>query len=70
MDWAYPMLPFYLFIFGMGDSEVGVRETLTAYFIPGRVGHGAWTTWDLRRVFVVVVVVVVEMAFGLFVENI
>ena len=28
---------------------IGVRETLTGYFVPGRVGHGAWITWDLRR---------------------
>ena len=30
--------------------KVGVRETLTGYFVPGRVGHGAWITWDLLRV--------------------
>ena len=35
----------YFYIF----SYIGVRETRTAYFIPGRVGHGAWITWDLRR---------------------
>ena len=23
---------------------VGVRETLTGYFVPGHVGHGAWIT--------------------------
>ena len=43
---SYPLkglLRIYVYV------HIGVRETLTGYFVPGRVGHGAWITWDLRR---------------------
>ena len=37
----------------MRNLFIGVRETLTGYFVPGRVGHEAWITCNLRSLDVV-----------------
>ena len=36
----YTQIPMYPSLLSPGGLYVGVRETRTAYFVPGRVGHG------------------------------
>ena len=45
--------------------QIGVRDTLTGYLVPGHVGDGAWMAWENSSAAVVAVVAAVAHVAGL-----